>query len=68
VALHDTHRQFLLADAQAMTDNAHDIDNVRRNVIEVALDYLAVGIDPVKRGRSHSLVAALFRLARLTGC
>jgi tryptophanyl-tRNA synthetase len=49
VALQDTHRQFLLvADAQALTDNAHDIDKVRRNVIEVALDYLAVGIDPEK--------------------
>ncbi len=47
VVLQHTHRQFLLlADAQALTDNAHDPAKVRRNVIEVALDYLAVGIDP----------------------
>jgi tryptophanyl-tRNA synthetase len=40
-----THRQFLLlADAQALTDNAND--PARVNVLEVALDYLAVGIDP----------------------
>jgi tryptophanyl-tRNA synthetase len=49
VALQDSHEQFLLlADSQALTDNAHDIDKVRRNVLEVALDYLAVGIDPEK--------------------
>ena len=49
VQLQDTHRQFLLlADAQALTDNARDPEKVRRNVIEVALDYLAVGIDPAK--------------------
>lgn len=47
VALQTTHRQHvLLADAQALTDNAHDPAKVKRNVIEVALDYLAVGIDP----------------------
>ncbi|RKP46221.1 tryptophan--tRNA ligase [Pararobbsia silviterrae] len=47
VELQHTHRQHvLLADTQAMTDNAHDPDKVRRNVLEVALDYLAVGIDP----------------------
>ena len=47
LALQETHQQFvLLADTQAMTDNAHDPDKVRRNVLEVALDYLAVGIDP----------------------
>ncbi len=41
------HDQFLLlADAQALTDNAHDPARLRQNVIEVALDYLAVGIDP----------------------
>jgi tryptophanyl-tRNA synthetase len=47
IALQSTHRQFLLlADAQALTDHAHDIARVRKNVLEVALDYLAVGIDP----------------------
>jgi tryptophanyl-tRNA synthetase len=49
VRLQETHRQFLLlADVQALTDNAHDTERVRRNVLEVALDYLAVGIDPEK--------------------
>jgi len=45
----DSHEQFLLlADIQALTDNAHDPAKVRRSVIEVALDYLAVGIDPTR--------------------
>ncbi|WP_370205845.1 tryptophan--tRNA ligase [Pararhodobacter marinus] len=45
----DSHEQFLLlADTQALTDNAHDPAKVRRSVIEVALDYLAVGIDPAR--------------------
>ena len=49
LALQETHQQYvLIADTQAMTDNAHDPDKVRRNVLEVALDYLAVGIDPHK--------------------
>jgi tryptophanyl-tRNA synthetase len=49
VALQSTHRQFLLlADAQALTDNAQDPARVRRNVLEVAIDYLAVGIDPAR--------------------
>jgi tryptophanyl-tRNA synthetase len=47
IALQSTHRQFLLlADAQALTDNASNPARVRENVLEVALDYLAVGIDP----------------------
>ena len=37
---------LLLADMQALTDNAGDHHKVAANVIEVALDYLAVGIDP----------------------
>lgn len=49
LSLQEDHRQFLLlADAQALTDNADDPGRVGRNVIEVALDYLAVGIDPEK--------------------
>ncbi|WP_432719289.1 tryptophan--tRNA ligase [Jeongeupia wiesaeckerbachi] len=49
ITFQDQHRQFLmLADAQAFTDNMGDRDKVRRNVLEVALDYLAVGIDPAK--------------------
>jgi tryptophanyl-tRNA synthetase len=47
--LQDYAEQFiLLADLQAMTDNAGDPNRVTNNVIQVALDYLAVGIDPDK--------------------
>lgn len=45
---HDYEQFIMLADSQALTDNMDDIDKVRRNVVEVALDYLAVGIDPAK--------------------
>ena len=38
----------MIADLQALTDNAHDPDKIRRNLVEVALDYLAVGLDPAK--------------------
>ncbi len=38
----------MIADAQALTDNAKDPQKVRDNVLEVALDYLAVGLDPQK--------------------
>ncbi len=39
---------ILIADAQALTDNAHNPEKVRANIINVALDYLSVGIDPAK--------------------
>lgn len=39
---------FMIADAQALTDNAENPQKVRDNIIEVALDYLACGIDPEK--------------------
>lgn len=39
---------IMIADAQALTDNADNPEKVRQNVIEVALDYLSVGIDPAK--------------------
>ncbi|HEU4851442.1 MAG TPA: tryptophan--tRNA ligase [Telluria sp.] len=49
VAYQHQYRQYImLADAQALTDNMEDTGKVHRNVIEVALDYLAVGIDPAK--------------------
>ncbi len=38
----------MIADAQALTDNAHEPEKVRQNIVEVALDYLACGIDPEK--------------------
>ncbi|WP_297023739.1 tryptophan--tRNA ligase [uncultured Dialister sp.] len=37
-----------IADAQALTDNADNPEKVRKNVLQVALDYLSVGIDPEK--------------------
>ena len=39
---------MLIADAQALTDNIDNPEKVRQNVIEVALDYLACGLDPEK--------------------
>ena len=39
---------IMIADAQALTDNADNPDKVRENIIEVALDYLSCGIDPEK--------------------
>jgi tryptophanyl-tRNA synthetase len=49
VKLQDTHKQFvMIADMQALTDNADNPQKVRDNVIEVAMDYLAVGLDPSK--------------------
>ena len=38
----------MIADAQALTDNADNPEKVRQNIIEVALDYLACGLDPAK--------------------
>lgn len=35
----------MIADAQALTDNADNPEKVRQNIIEVALDYLACGLD-----------------------
>lgn len=39
---------IMIADAQALTDNAEHPEKIRQNIIEVALDYLACGIDPEK--------------------
>lgn len=43
---HQYQQFIMLADAQALTDNMDDTSKVHNNVVEVALDYLAVGIDP----------------------
>ncbi len=49
VSMQDTHDQYILvADMQALTDNAENPEKVSRNVLEVVTDYLAVGIDPSK--------------------
>ena len=49
IALQDQYKQYILiADLQALTDNYEHPERVRNNVLEVMLDYLAVGIDPNK--------------------
>ena len=49
VELQETHKQFvMIADTQALTDYFDRPEMVRKNVLEVCLDYLAVGIDPQK--------------------
>lgn len=45
----DYDRKFVfMADVQAFTDNADDPEKIRQNIIEVALDYMAAGLDPAK--------------------
>lgn len=39
---------IMIADAQALTDNFDNPEKIRENIIEVALDYLSVGLDPTK--------------------
>ena len=39
---------IMIADAQALTDNAEHPEKVRQNVVEVALDYMACGLEPEK--------------------
>ncbi|KAB0578352.1 tryptophanyl-tRNA synthetase [Fusobacterium naviforme] len=39
---------IMIADAQALTDNFDNPEKIRQNIIEVALDYLSVGLDPAK--------------------
>ena len=49
VKLQDEYEQFvLIADAQALTDNFNNPEKVRKNVRELAIDYLSCGIDPKK--------------------
>lgn len=67
VAIQDTHDQsVMLADAQALTDNGRDPARIRANVLEVAADYLAAGIDPEKTTIFvQSAVPAITRLTLL---
>jgi tryptophanyl-tRNA synthetase len=44
----DFDQYIMIADMQALTDHAHEPELIRKNIIQVALDYLAVGIDPKK--------------------
>lgn len=39
---------IMIADAQALTDNFENPEKIRQNIIEVALDYLSIGLDPAK--------------------
>ncbi len=55
---------IMIADAQALTDNADNPEKVRQNIIEVALDYLSVGLDPARSTLFiQSQVAELTELA-----
>ena len=54
---------IMIADTQALTDNARDPEKIRNSLIQVALDYLAVGLDPEKVTIFvQSQVPALFEL------
>lgn len=62
--LQQTHKQYIMiADAQALTDHAEDPQKIKQNILEVALDYLAIGIDPSKTTIFiQSLIPPLFEL------
>lgn len=54
---------IMIADTQALTDNARDPEKIRNSLIEVALDYLAVGLDPANSTIFvQSQIPALFEL------
>jgi len=48
VLQHEYNQFVMIADVQALTDNAENPEKVRDNILQVALDYLAVGIDPAQ--------------------
>ena len=55
---------IMIADAQALTDNADNPEKIRQNIIEVALDYLSCGLDPAKSTLfSQSLIPQLTELS-----
>ncbi len=55
---------IMIADTQALTDNARNPEKIRNSLIEVALDYLAVGLDPEKSTIFvQSQIPALFELS-----
>ena len=58
------HQNILIADMQALTDNAGNPEKIRENIIEVLLDYLAVGLDPEKN--IFCLQSLIPELAELT--
>ncbi|MEB2283160.1 MAG: tryptophan--tRNA ligase [Polyangiaceae bacterium UTPRO1] len=65
VELQNEHRQYVLvADLQALTDDAKQAQAVRRNIVEVAIDNLAAGVDPAKS--TFCVQSRLPELAELT--
>ena len=46
---------ILIADVQALTDNFNNPEKVRKNVREVAIDYLSCGIDPEKNNNIYTI-------------
>ena len=65
VALQEAHEQrILIADLQALTDNAGNAHDMRRHILDLGLDYLAVGIDPAKT--TIALQSPIPELAELT--
>jgi tryptophanyl-tRNA synthetase len=61
---HEHDQTIVIADLQALTDNAGRPTDVRRNVLELALDYLAVGIDP--SASTIAIQSGIPELAELT--
>ena len=66
LALQSEHKElfYMIADVQALTDNADNPEKVRSNVLEVALDNLACGIDPAKT--TMFIQSAVPEIAELT--
>ena len=65
VNMQESHNTFIMvADMQALTDNADNPAKVRSNVVEVALDYLAVGLDPTQS--TMFIQSAIPELSELT--
>ncbi len=54
----------MIADAQALTDNADNPEKVRESVLQVAMDYSAIGIDPARN--NDSLSSRRFHFMRAT--
>src|SRR4030095_1136880 len=61
---HSTEQYVLVADAQALTDNSDDPAKITSNVLEVAFDYLAIGLDP--RLTTIAIQSQIPELAELT--
>lgn len=69
IELQDKYKQFvMLADIQALTDNMANPHKIRDNILDVVLDYLAVGIDPTKTTIFlQSMIPEIAELAILYG-